>query len=88
MDMTYKKIPVGVEAKFLTDGSLSPKALLVGDQRFEIQRVMKRGKYHPPGVSCIAPTKYIIIVNGQMKSVYFEPSTMQWFTVKEIPDRQ
>lgn len=84
--MTYKKIPVGVEARFLTDGSLSPKALIVGDQRFEIQRVMQRGKHHPMGVSCIAPVKYIIIVSGQMKSVYFEPSTMQWFTVKEVAE--
>ncbi|MBQ8382713.1 MAG: hypothetical protein IJX47_05860 [Clostridia bacterium] len=84
--MTYKKIPVGVEAQFLTDGSVFPRALLLGDQRYQIDRVMHRGKHHPFGVSCIAPVKYIIIVSGQMKSVYFEPSTMQWFTVKEIPD--
>jgi hypothetical protein len=84
--MKYQKIPVGVEARFLTDGSLIPRTLFLGDQKFEIDRVMHRGKQHPAGVSCLAPVKYIIIVSGQMKNLYFEPSTMEWFTVKEYPD--
>lgn len=84
--MSFKKIPVGVEARFLTDGSIYPKAVLLGDQRYEIDRVMHRGKQHPFGVSCIAPVKYIIIINRQMKSIYFEPSTLQWFTVKEVQE--
>ena len=84
--MTCKKIPLGVDARFLTDGSVLPRALYMGDQKYEIERVMKRGKYHPQGVSCIAPYRYVIFVNGQMKLLYFEPSTLEWFTVKEIPD--
>lgn len=84
--MALKKIPVGVEAQFLTDGSVFPKALLLGDQRYQIERVMHRGKQHPVGVSCIAPVKYIIIVSGQIKYVYFEPSTLQWFTVKDVAE--
>ncbi len=84
--MTYKKIPVGVEARFLTDGSVFPRALLLGDQRYQIDRVIRRGKHHPFGVSCIAPVQYTVIVSGRMRSVYFEPSTMQWFTVKEVQE--
>ena len=84
--MKLQKIPIGVEARFLTDGSLIPQTLFWGDQKFEIDRVMQRSKQHPDGVPCLAPVRYIIIVSGQMKNLYFEPSTMEWFTIKEIPD--
>ena len=82
--MTYQKIPLDVEARFSTDGSILPKIIFLGDQKFEIDRVMRRGKHHPTGVSCIAPEKFIIIVSGQMKFLYFEPSTLEWFTVKAV----
>ena len=83
--MKHQKIRVGVEARFLTDGTLIPKTVFLGDQKFEITRAFNRGTQHPREVSCIAPTKYIIIVCSQMKYLYFEPSTMEWFTVKEMP---
>lgn len=84
--MKYQKIPVEVEAKFSADGVMTPKSVFAGSQKFPIERVMYRGKHHPMEVSCLAPIKFVIIVSGQMKQLYFESSTMEWFTIKEIPD--
>ena len=76
------KLPVEVEAKFQTDGTMIPKAIIVDDHRFNIERAMNRGTQHPTEVPCISPTKYIVIMNGRIRSVYYEPSTMQWFAIK------
>lgn len=84
--MTYKKIPISVEAEFMSDGFLIPRTVLFETERYPIDRIVRKGKYHPPGVSCIAPIEYVVMINGHMKFIYFEPSALQWFTVKEITE--
>lgn len=85
--MKYKKVPLGVEAKFLTDGTILPRVIWLDANRYVIERIVCKNKHHPPEVGCIAPLEYTVMVEGFIKNLYYEPSTQQWFSVKEIEDR-
>lgn len=82
--MNYKKIPLSVYAVFLPNGTLIPKQLYFETQRFTIDQIVGCKPHNPGTVSCIAPIEYKIMVEGQLKKVYFEPESLQWFSVKEI----
>lgn len=84
MKREYKKIALGMEAKFLTDGTILPRAIWMNGYRYEIERILGRSKRHPTEVACIAPVEFTVKVDGQRKVIYYEPSEQQWFSVKEM----
>lgn len=83
MKKEYKKIPLGVEAKFLTDGTILPRAIWLNGYCYTIDRIIGKNKRHPMEVGCIAPIEYAVLVDGIRKLIYYEPSLQQWFSVKE-----
>lgn len=84
MKREYKKIALGVEAKFLTDGTILPRAIWLDGCRYTVERILAKNKRHPMEVGCIAPIEYAVIVDGYRKVIYYEPSAQQWFSVKEV----
>ena len=84
MKREYKKIALGVEAKFLTDGTILPRAIWLDGCRYTVERILAKNKRHPMEVGCIAPIEYVVIVDGYRKVIYYEPSAQQWFSVKEV----
>lgn len=81
--MEYQKIALGVEATFFTNGTIVPRKLSIGGQKYTIDRVISSRPRNPGTVSCISPIEYIVVVEGQTKKLYFEPETHQWFSIKE-----
>ena len=84
MERLYLRIPLGVDALFMTDGSFVPTKVLYKDKVFEITRVLGTRKRCPPGVRAVAPTEYSVIVDGREQKIYFEAETNTWFSVKEV----
>lgn len=81
--MRYERIPLGVEAKFYTDGTIHPRKLFFAAQNYTIDRIMSCRPHNPGTVSCVAPIEYVVMIDGQTKKLYFEPETCQWFSIKE-----
>lgn len=88
MATTYHRMPLAVEAVFLTDGSFKPKKLFFKDNTFEITRVLKIRRYCPQQVRAIATIEYTVVIDSQERKIYYEPDTNTWFSVKEVHDTQ
>ena len=84
MKKEYKKIALGVEAKFLTNGTILPRTIWLDGYSYKVERILAKNKRHPSEVSCIAPIEYAVIVDGYRKVIYYEPSIQQWFSIKEV----
>ena len=84
METKYQRIPLAVDALFMTDGSSKPKKIYYRDTAYEITKVMQIRKYCPRVVRCIAPVEYTIMVDSQEKKIYYEQDTNTWFSIKEV----
>lgn len=78
-----KRIPISVEAVFDDDGALIPKKLFYKGRAFSIERLIGIRQYCPPGISCISPLEYVMVIDGLRRKIYFEQSTNKWFSIKE-----
>lgn len=81
--MEYVRMPLGVEARFYSDGTVIPRTLRFAAKKYEIDRIISRRPHNPGTVSCVAPIEYVVVIEGTVKHIYFEPETCQWFSVKE-----
>ena len=88
MATTYRRMPLAVEAVFMTDGSLKPKKLFFKDNTFEITKVTRTRRYCPQQVRAIATIEYTVIIDNQERQIYYEADTNTWFSVKEVYDSQ
>ncbi len=82
--MEYIRVPLLIEAQFLTNGSFLPKRIIFEDESFEITKVLRTRKRNPATVPAIAPIEYTVLVEGYEKKIYFERDTNSWFSVKKI----
>ncbi|MBQ4584573.1 MAG: hypothetical protein IJA82_00015 [Clostridia bacterium] len=82
--MEYIRVPLSIEAQFLTNGSVRPKRIILQEESFEITRVIKTRRKNPLVVPAIAPIEYTVLVEGYEKKIYFERDTNSWFSVKKI----
>ena len=80
--MRYERIPLMVDVIFTKEGNMMPRTLIFDENRYEIRKVLKKRRYCPKEVSCIAPIEYTIMVDNIEKKIYFEPDTFMWFSVK------
>ena len=78
----YKRVPLTVNAVFMTDGTIKPKKIITANDVFNIDRIVDIKRYCPRVVSCVAPIQYTVIVEGTEKKIYFEPHSNMWFSVK------
>ena len=79
----YKRIPLTINALFLPDGTIKPKKVIMGDNAFVIDRIIRVKSFCPKVVPAIAPIEYTVMVEGCEKKIYFEPHSSMWFSVKE-----
>ena len=84
MATKYQRIPLIVDALFMTDGSFRPLKLIYRDNTFEITRVISKRRYCPRVVRAIAPIEYMVIIDSQERKIYYEADTNTWFSVKEV----
>lgn len=84
--MKYERIPLIVDVIFMADGTMKPRKLMYNEQVFDIKRVVRRKRYAPSVVPCIAPIEYTVIIGDVEKKIYFEKETFMWFSVKEIKE--
>ena len=82
--MKYERIPLIVDVIFMADGTMKPRKIMYNEQIFDIKKVVRRKRYAPKEVPCIAPIEYTVIIEEAEKKIYFEPDTYKWFSVKEI----
>lgn len=84
MAVKFVRIPIGIEAVFLTDGSFVPKKLWYKGKSFDIIRVVRERKYSPWQVRAIATVEYTVIIDDAERKIYYEPDTNKWFSIKEV----
>lgn len=84
MATKYQRIPLIVDALFMTDGSFRPLKLYYRDNAFEISRIVRKRRYCPRVVRAIAPIEYTVIIDSQERKIYYEADTNTWFSVKEV----
>ncbi len=84
MATEYRRIPLIVDALFMTDGTFRPLKLIYRDNTFEITRVVGIRRYCPRVVRAIAPIEYRVIIDSQERKIYYEADTNTWFSVKEV----
>ena len=80
--MRYERIPLMVDVIFTKEGDMMPKTLLFEDKRFDIRKVIRKRRFCPREVACVAPIEYTIMIDNIEKKIYFEPDTFMWFSVK------
>ena len=77
--MSYKKICVEVLAQFLAEGGVQPIQIVWSDgRRYPVERICSVQRA-PARVSAVLPLRYICIISGQEKALYYEPDRMRWF---------
>lgn len=81
--MTYKRIPLMIDVIFTREGNMMPRTLIFDEKRFEISKVIKKRRFCPKEVPCVAPIEYTVMIEGVEKKIYFEPDTFMWFSVKK-----
>lgn len=86
--MKYERIPLMVDVIFTKEGNMMPKTLIFEEQRFEIRKVVKKRRFCPKEVACIAPIEYTIMIDNIEKKIYFEPDTFMWFSIRKSSDFQ
>jgi hypothetical protein len=86
--MEYIRVPLSIEAQFLTNGSVKPKKIIIKDESFEISRVIRTRRRNPFLVPAIAPIEYTVLVEGYEKKIYFERDTNSWFSIKKIAENK
>ena len=79
----YKRVPLNVDALFLSNGTIKPRKIILNDGIFNIDRVLSYKNYCPQVVPCVAPIEYSVIVEGSEKKIYYEPHSNMWFSVKK-----
>lgn len=84
MATRFVRIPIGVEAIFMPDGSFVPKKLCYKGKSFEIIRVVRERKYSPWKVRAIATTEYTVVIDDAERQIYYEPESNRWFSIKEV----
>ena len=77
------RVPLSVEAVFLTDGRLRPRFVIFDGARYEIERILSVATRRPTGIACIAPTEYRVTICGTEKKFYYENETGVWFSVMD-----
>ena len=68
---------------FATDGRLKPKKLFFDGVTYPIERIISLHRRRPPGIACIAPLEYVVMIGGKTKMIYYEAESGTWFSVKE-----
>ena len=61
MAREFKKIPLVVDAVFLTSGKIKPRKIILREGVYEITRVISVKKRCPLVVPCVAPLEYTVI---------------------------
>ncbi len=79
----YKRIPLSVYVIVNNDGSFRPVKIIYASKTYDITRIKRKMKITPPGIGCVAPVEYTVIIEGKERQIYYEPSTNLWFSVKE-----
>ncbi len=79
----YERIPLSVYIMVNCDGSFKPLKIIFSDKTYDITKIIRKMKLTPPGVGCVAPIEYTVVIEGKEKQIYYEPSTNKWFPVKE-----
>ena len=80
--MKYERSPLIVDVLFMEDGTMKPRRLIHNGQIYEIKRTVRKKRYCPSVVPCIAPIEYTVLIENVEKKIYFEPETGKWFSVK------
>ena len=81
--MNYIKVFVSVIAIFDKDGEIKPKSILWADgKEYQIDKVVLRERA-PCKSGGVLPFRYTIIMNGQIKYLYYERDKERWFVEKE-----
>lgn len=80
----YKRIPLTVDAVFLTDGTIKPRKIILKEGVYSIDKVLNIKRFCPQTVPCVAPIEYTALVEGIEKKIYFEPHSNMWFSIKEL----
>ena len=83
MTARFVRVPLSVEAVFQTDGRLKPKKLFFDGVSYPIERILSLHRRRPPGIACIAPLEYVVMIDGKTKMIYYEAESGTWFSVKE-----
>ena len=86
MTQKFVRMPIGIEALFLPDGSFVPKKLIYRGRVFDIVRVEKVRKYSPWQVRAVATTEYTVIIDGAERQIYYESDSNKWFSIKEMTE--
>ena len=79
----YQRIPLNVDALFLSSGKIKPRKIILKEGVFTIDKVISSKNYCPQVVPCVAPVEYTVSVEGVHKKIYYEPHTNMWFSVKK-----
>ena len=79
----YRRIPLNVDALFLSNGKIKPRKIILKEGVFTIDKVVSSKNYCPQVVPCVAPVEYTVFVEGEQKKIYYEPHTNMWFSVKK-----
>ena len=79
----YQRVPLNVDALFLSNGKIKPRKIILGEGVYTIDRVISSKPYCPRVVSCVAPIEYTVLVEGNEKKIYYEPHSNMWFSVRK-----
>ena len=79
----YQRIPLNVDALFLSSGKIKPRKIILTEGVFTIDKVISSKNYCPLVVPCVAPVEYTVSVEGVHKKIYYEPHSNMWFSVKK-----
>ncbi len=81
--MQFIRVPLAVGVIYSSDGNFKPKTISVSGETFSIDKIIDKKNYCPRNVPAIAPIEFTVLVEGEIKKIYFEKDTGKWFSVKK-----
>ena len=82
----YKQIPLWVKT-YTTKGVMLPRLVWFDGKEYKIQRVIAIGEY--PVLLFRRPVrKYVVLINGQEKALYYDVWKSRWYSLKEVSGKE
>lgn len=82
--MRYEKVYVEVYAKFIREGGVRPLEIIwIDGKRYLIDKI-KFIERAPAKVGGVGVKRYVVIIEGLEKHLYFEKDGERWFVERKI----
>lgn len=86
--MHYEKIYLETLVRFTEDGRMLPESFVWNGLVISVDKVIDSKKAPPEHTGAFLTHKFICLINGKARNLYFESRTFRWFAEARCSDER